>query len=479
MGDWRVLEFNNLLSDVAAGALLGAAILCLTRGRYLGRSDVASTGLALLILATMRGVLGDLRGGSLTAHSVPFVNIVVISGGSALAIAILFNASYGPQAARQIRRPSAWFISGSISIGVAACLAAFLLRGNGLDEFGFIVLASATAIGWLIVTYRHLQARQPVNRWLPIVLGLTTASAAARVPASLSPDAYWLVLPGAIAVLGAMVAIAGSMLDMRELVVDQREHLANRGHDQERLHDVRSVLAGLQLAATSLTSYEDRIDAPMRRRLHESVSAELIRLRELIEPSASAPPEATEPISLVAAIRPVLDADALHGTTLAVDIDDVDIDVRADEVATIVAALLDNARLYAPGAPVELRTDRSSVGVALEVRDFGPGIDADERASIFDRGRRGSASQQVPGSGLGLYLARHRARTLGGDLTMYAPAGGGAAFVLTIPVAATKRREPAIELAAATIDRDSRSALDWMPEMSWLIRSDVREAAGA
>jgi hypothetical protein len=322
-GTGELLVFNDLLSDVAAGALLGAAILCLTRGRYLGRADVASTGLALLVLATMRGVLGDLRSGSLTTHGIPFVNIVVISGGSALALAILFNASYGPAAARQIRRPSTWFISGIAAIGTVACLTAYLLRGSSLDEFGFIILAAVTTVGWLIVTYRHVRTSQPVNRWLPALLGLTTASSAARIPASLSPDTLWLVLPGLIAVVSAMIAIVGSMLDMRELVVDQREHLTRRGHDQERLHDVRSALAGLQLAATSLTSYEDRIDAPMRRRLHESVSAELIRLRELIEPTTPARTAAAAPVSLLAAIRPVLDADALRGTTLAVDIDDL------------------------------------------------------------------------------------------------------------------------------------------------------------
>jgi signal transduction histidine kinase len=219
----------------------------------------------------------------------------------------------------------------------------------------------------------------------------------------------------------------------------------------------------------------------MRRRLNESVSAELSRLRELIEPSPRAPGRPPEPISLIAAITPVLDADALRGTTLAVDIDDVSIDARADEVATIVAALLDNARLYAPGALVELRAHQDGAGVVLEVRDFGPGIDAAERAAIFERGRRGHASSGlgIPGTGLGLYLARHRARAIGGDLTMHAPAGGGAAFVLTIPVAATKLSGRAIEDAVATMGRDAGPTLHWMPEMSWLVQPELRKAAGA
>jgi hypothetical protein len=68
---------------------------------------------------------------------------------------------------------------------------------------------------------------------------------------------------------------------------------------------------------------------------------------------------------------------------------------------------------------------------------------------------------------------------MGGDLTAYAPEGGGAAFVLTIPVAATKLSGRAIEDIVATMGHDSRPALDWMPEMSWLVRPELREAAGA
>lgn len=476
MGASRVLVFNNLLSDVAAGALLGAAILCLTRGRYLARTDVSSTGLALLVLAAMREVLGDLRVGRQSAHSISFLHVVVICAGNLLALSLLFNASSGPGSARSIRRPSAWFI---FSVGLTAALtglAALWLRTFGLDKFGFFLLAALTTTGWLIVTARQLRSRQPVNRWLPIVLALTTASAAARVPAWFSLDLFWFVLPSLLAVAGATVAIAGSMLDMRELVVDQREQQSSRGRDQERLHDVRSVLAGLQLAATSLTSYEEHIDAPLRRRLHESVSAELIRLRELIEPDSPTRVTPAQPTSLIAAIRPVLDADALRGTTLAVDIDDVAVDARADEIATIVGALLDNARLYAPGAPVELRACQRGGEVALEVRDFGPGIAAAEHAAIFDRGRRGRSSRDVAGSGLGLYLARNRARAIGGDLTTYAPAGCGAAFVLTIPAATTNFAGRSIDVATA--GRGSRPPLGWMPEMSSLVRAHVREPAG-
>jgi hypothetical protein len=66
---------------------------------------------------------------------------------------------------------------------------------------------------------------------------------------------------------------------------------------------------------------------------------------------------------------------------------------------------------------------------------------------------------------------------MGGDLTMYSPDGGGAAFVLTVPVAPTTRSGRTIDEAVATLNRDSRPAPDWMPEMSWLVRPELREPA--
>ena len=139
-------------------------------------------------------------------------------------------------------------------------------------------------------------------------------------------------------------------------------------------------------------------------------------------------------------LRPVLDAH--QGTFLTAQIADVRVLARPSDLSAIVGALLDNARLHADGAIVELHTSQEGRTVALEVRDFGPGVHPSEVSSVFERGRRGvrSVRDEIPGSGLGLYLARQRARAMGGDLTMHLPRGGGAAFVLTVAVAVTSRR---------------------------------------
>lgn len=57
-------------------------------------------------------------------------------------------------------------------------------------------------------------------------------------------------------------------------------------------------------------------------------------------------------------------------------------------------------------------------GVVIEVVDNGPGIEEEDLPYIFDRGYRGRRPLQcgIPGTGLGLGIARDTIRSFGGDL---------------------------------------------------------------
>ncbi|NEE38196.1 sensor histidine kinase, partial [Streptomyces sp. SID7982] len=70
-------------------------------------------------------------------------------------------------------------------------------------------------------------------------------------------------------------------------------------------------------------------------------------------------------------------------------------------------------------------------GLELTVRDHGPGIPAEDLPYVFDRFYRVEAARALPGSGLGLAMARQIARAHGADLTAGAAPGGGALFTLT------------------------------------------------
>ncbi|HVN12984.1 MAG TPA: HAMP domain-containing sensor histidine kinase [Kineosporiaceae bacterium] len=102
-------------------------------------------------------------------------------------------------------------------------------------------------------------------------------------------------------------------------------------------------------------------------------------------------------------------------------------------------ALVDNAlRVLPAGAPLVLAggTGRSG-GAWVQVRDGGPGLDADDLAHAFEPGRlteryRGS---RAVGSGLGLALVAALARRMGGRAVAGVAPEGGAAFTLELPPA--------------------------------------------
>ncbi|MFF7251941.1 sensor histidine kinase [Streptomyces microflavus] len=114
-------------------------------------------------------------------------------------------------------------------------------------------------------------------------------------------------------------------------------------------------------------------------------------------------------------------------------------------LARLLTNLLDNAAKFSPvDAPVEVALSayggggggrngsggRAGDGLELSVRDHGPGIAAEDLPYVFDRFYRAEAARALPGSGLGLAMARQIARAHGAELTARAAPGGGALFTV-------------------------------------------------
>jgi signal transduction histidine kinase/ActR/RegA family two-component response regulator len=97
----------------------------------------------------------------------------------------------------------------------------------------------------------------------------------------------------------------------------------------------------------------------------------------------------------------------------------------ANRLRQVLLNLLGNAIKYnRPGGEVRLLLDSSATHWTLRVVDNGPGISAECRRQLFQPlNRPGMLAGVVPGSGLGLSIARHLTQTMGGQLEL-APSGG-------------------------------------------------------
>jgi two-component system, OmpR family, sensor histidine kinase MprB len=102
-----------------------------------------------------------------------------------------------------------------------------------------------------------------------------------------------------------------------------------------------------------------------------------------------------------------------------------------ERLGRAVNNLLDNAARHSPpGGVVEVRL----AGNTLSVRDHGRGLDEADIPHLFDRFYRGGDARERPGSGLGLAIVRQVTDQHGGSVRAENADGGGARFVLTLPV---------------------------------------------
>ena len=108
------------------------------------------------------------------------------------------------------------------------------------------------------------------------------------------------------------------------------------------------------------------------------------------------------------------------GTTLDFDLEEgLVAQADADALSHVLTNLLENAIKYTPpGSTVILHGKRGPDGVRLEVRDDGPGIDAEHRPRIFERFYRVDAgrSKEAGGTGLGLAIVKHLVLAMDGKV---------------------------------------------------------------
>jgi signal transduction histidine kinase len=111
---------------------------------------------------------------------------------------------------------------------------------------------------------------------------------------------------------------------------------------------------------------------------------------------------------------------------------------RPTATATVLANLLSNAAKYAPGSPVTVRASSAASSVRICVEDSGPGIPAEERSLVLNRGERLTRAGAA-GTGIGLYSSAQAMADQGGSLRIEGRGGlNGTCVVLSLPAAAIR-----------------------------------------
>jgi two-component system, OmpR family, sensor histidine kinase KdpD len=283
----------------------------------------------------------------------------------------------------------------------------------------------------------------------PIILGGQPIGALALKSLSLSD--------GALRALLNLVAIAIERVRTEETA--SRAEAARQSEEFKSTlldaiaHEFKTPLTSIKAASTSMLSDSAGL-SPQFRELATIIDEETDRMNLLVTEAvrmsqidAGKVRLEREPLDVGDLLRRVLKhfESSAEGRELNVQVDASLPAVSADKdlVSLALRQLIDNALKYSPpGSPIGITAGLQDHRVIIRVKDRGPGIPERERERIFDKFyRRQMTKSHVPGTGLGLYIAREIARAHGGDVWVEGAPGSGSEFCFALPIQERERQE--------------------------------------
>ncbi|WP_030178728.1 sensor histidine kinase [Streptomyces sp. NRRL S-813] len=264
------------------------------------------------------------------------------------------------------------------------------------------------------------------------------------------------VLPAADRrVLAAFAAQAAVVLDRQRLrrEADRAKQLTEGNRIRTALlaavsHDLRTPLAGIKAAVSSLRSDDVEWSEQDRAELLEAIEEGADRLDHLVGNLLDMSRLQTGTVTPI--IRET-DLDEVVPMALGgVPEDSVDLDipetlpmVHVDRglLERAVANVVENAVKHSPpGQKVLVSASALADRVELRVVDRGPGVPDEAKDHIFEPFQRHGDSPRGVGVGLGLAVARGFTEAVGGTLHAEDTPGGGLTMVLAVPTASQRTR---------------------------------------
>jgi two-component system sensor histidine kinase KdpD len=211
-------------------------------------------------------------------------------------------------------------------------------------------------------------------------------------------------------------------------------------------HDLRTPLAAIVGASSSLVQDENKLNDHARRELGQTIYDESTRMAGLannlldmarLEAGAVILNLQWQPLEEVVggALAGLTSRLVNHpvGVKLPQDLPLVEIDSMLIE--RVFANLLENAVKYTPpGSLIEIIAVNAQKELLVTVVDHGLGIPAGEEQRIFEKFHRVDAEGNKGGAGLGLTICRSIVEAHGGRIWADNSASGGAAFHFALPL---------------------------------------------
>ncbi len=352
----------------------------------------------------------------------------------ALSRAILLTDATQPVGSQAAQHIAHIFAAGAVALYDSTSGSTF---GGGVDE-----LPGVESVLKQVVLHGapHHDPATSVYAW-PIALGGRPIGALAATGIHLSDSAVQALLN--------LVAIA--LERVRAEVVTNKAEVARQSEEFKSTllgaiaHEFKTPLTSIKVASTSLLAEGGALSAEHREML-SIIDEETDRMSMLVTEAVKMAQIDAGKVKLE---RSAIDIETLlqsavssfsgRGDVRIHEIDCADgipeVLVDPEMVSLALRQLIDNALKYSPPpSPILLSAGAEPGRVVIRIIDQGPGIPERDRERIFEKFyRRASVREKVPGSGLGLHIAREIIRAHGGDLWVEEGPSGGSHFCLALP----------------------------------------------
>ena len=342
------------------------------------------------------------------------------------------------QAVEPPRLPPAHRVGVAVGITIALAVAAGLkwLSAGSIETAPVLFVAAVAAAWWL-----------DRRAGLAVAIAGGVAWTAAALVAS--PTAATAISAAALvgSLMGIAIAVAAAQARERALRIEElRREQARMILAVQLRESVVSIDVAIPLLADPMTLDRAQGAAFDQVRRHARGLTRLANdLLTLDQMDTRKMALTMVPVDLAAFVLEITEQRVPHDrATIIAPSTPVQVHADPERLRQLIDHLLQNALKFSPpSAGIMVNVSASTDEARVAVRDHGVGLSADDMPVLFTRyGRiRDARTANVPGMGLGLYLAKLIAEAHGGDLLAASQGRGlGATFTVVLPLAGRPRR---------------------------------------
>ena len=324
-----------------------------------------------------------------------------------------------------------WFVAPLIGYGAISLifLLGVLLAGMVLSRGPVLVVAALSALSWnfLFIPPRftfHIEKFEDALTFATyFIVALTVGSLAAQLKAREH--------------LAAQVQLAQESERLRKTLLDCVSH------------ELKTPLAAIGAASQELARLAPQLNNPeMVQQLAAEIHAGSRRLNRVVnnlldmnrlESGVVRPKQEWCDVQELLQSAIEIERETLNGREVRLDVPENIPLVLMDHtlIEQAIAKILANAIAHAPSrSPIEIDAEQKAGRLCISVADRGPGLGPESADRIFEKFYRADG-RKTGGLGLGLSIARGFVEAHGGTLTAENRDGGGARFIIELPVRTT------------------------------------------